>query len=158
MGRIMRVASSLLLGAHVICPAVAEEHRDDESSHSYHKDTFGVFLGFATEGSRDNGVAFGIEYEHRLSAAAGIGVVAERTFGDLEAWVFAAPVAYHDGPWKLYVGPGIERREGENEFLVRLGGEYGFHFGDWEISPQLDIDFVDDESVFVIGLTLLRGF
>jgi len=40
---------------------------------------------------------------------------------------------------------------------VRIGFEYGFEKGAWEISPQLDVDFVDDEEVYVIGVVFGRG-
>jgi hypothetical protein len=35
---------------------------------------------------------------------------------------------------------------------------FGFEYGAWEISPQLDVDFVDGESTFVLGVTFGKGF
>jgi hypothetical protein len=44
------------------------------------------------------------------------------------------------------------------EPLLRIGAEYGFHMGDFEISPQVDLDFVEDEALFVIGVVFAYTF
>lgn len=129
-------------------PGEAERHSDN---------VLAFFVGGAYEGSRDNGFALGVEYERRLNEAFGIGALAEHTFGDLDTWVFAIPVAYHAGPWKLYVAPGRESGEVDNEFLMRIGAEHGFEIGEWEIAPQIDIDFISGEETFVVGVTFGRG-
>ncbi len=54
--------------------------------------------------------------------------------------------------------PGIEDGEHGTEKLVRIGAEYGFEVKGWEISPQVDLDFVDGDQVFVLGVTFGRGF
>lgn len=136
--------------------ADSEEHRLD--AHPFRVNTVALFVGMASEGSRDNGVALGLEYEHRFSAAFGIGALAEHTYGDLDTWVLALPFAFHSGPWKFYLAPGMEYRHSHREPMVRLGGEYGFHYGRWEISPQIDVDLVAGEKIYVMGLTFGRGF
>jgi hypothetical protein len=153
------VCLGVLLSLGVASTASAQEtgHGGHETGHAYHKNMVAGFFGFAFEGSRDEGVALGIEYERRLNATWGIGAIAEHTFGDFDTWVFAVPLAYHAGPWKFYGAPGIEDGEHGSESMFRLGVEYGFHRGNWEISPQLDIDFVDGEEILVIGLTFGRG-
>jgi|GEM_PF-6683142 len=128
-----------------------------EMASEHEANTVGLFVGAARD-HRDNGLALGIEYEHRFTASFGLGALAEYTSGDLNTWVYAMPLAYHRGPWKFYAGPGIEWHNGENEPLVRFGAEYGFHFESWEVSPQVDFDIVGDEEVFVIGVTFARGF
>ena len=138
--------------------AQEEGHDSGHSGHTYEENTVAFFVGLAKEGSRDNGLALGIEYEYRLNQAFGVGALAEHTFGDLDAWVLAVPFAFHSGPWKFYVAPGIEDGDAGSESLLRLGGEYGFHRGDWEISPQVDVDFVDGNEIYVIGVTFGRGF
>lgn len=45
-----------------------------------------------------------------------------------------------------------------SESLLRLGGEYAYEVGEWEISPQLDWDFVDGEQVWVLGVVFGKGF
>lgn len=138
----------------------AGEHGEahGEVHHGYHKNLIAGFVGGAFEGIRDGGLALGIEYERRLNENWGVGAIAEHTFGDIDAWVYAIPVAFHNGPWKFYAAPGIEDGDHGSETLWRLGVEYGFHHGQWEISPQFDVDFVDGEEIFVIGLTFGWGF
>ena len=133
------------------------EHGGHDAAHSYHEHVVAGFVGMAFEGSRDEGLALGVEYERRLNERWGIGALVEHTFGDLDVWGFGVPLAYHSGPWKFYTAPGIEDGEHGSEFLLRLGVEYGFHRGIWEISPQVDIDFVDGEEIYVIGVTVGRG-
>jgi hypothetical protein len=42
---------------------------------------------------------------------------------------------------------------------VRLGVEYAFELSaGWEIAPQIDLDLVDGEEVWVFGLVFARGF
>jgi hypothetical protein len=55
-------------------------------------------------------------------------------------------------------GPGLEKSEEGEEPLLRIGAEYGFHMGDFEISPQVDLDFVEDEALFVIGVVFAYTF
>jgi hypothetical protein len=52
----------------------------------------------------------------------------------------------------------VEDGEHGSESLVRLGGEYAFEFGAWEISPQLNVDFVDGDQVAVLGVSFGKGF
>jgi hypothetical protein len=135
----------------------AEDHATESDDH-YHDDVIAFFVGLAHEGHRDNELALGVEYERRLSASYGLGFLAEYTFTDDGTWIFAFPLAWHGGPWKVYAAPGVEREDSDDEFLVRLGVEYGFELGSWEVAPQFDIDFVDSDTVYVVGLTFARGF
>lgn len=152
------VVAGLLLSVAAVTPASAQEtEHAGHATHAYHKNVVAGFVGFAYEGSHD-GLALGIEYERRLNSRWGVGAIAEHTSGDFDSWVYAIPVAYHSGPWKFYAAPGIEDGEHGNESMLRLGVEYGFHRGVWEISPQLDIDFVDGEEIIVIGVTFGQGF
>ena len=117
-----------------------------------------MFIGITSESRRERGLALGVEYERRLSNSFGIGLLAEHTFGDLNFWVYAVPFAYHTGRWKLYVAPGIEDGDHGSESLLRIGAEYGFEVGEWEISPQLDVDFIGGEEVWVLGVVFGKGF
>lgn len=127
-----------------------------ETHHAYHRHSGGVFIGMAKEGHRDEGLALGIEYEYRFNQRFGLGALAEHTFGDFNSWVFAFPAAVHLKQWKFYAGPGIEHREGDEEPLLRIGLEYGFEYRDWELSPQFDVDFVDGEETYIIGVTFIH--
>lgn len=156
---IVIAAASLAL---VLMPGAAcaeDTHDEHHGSHDFHANVFGVFGGITDEDHHDPAFTLGLEYERRLSAEFGIGVIAERAFGDLDFSVYAVPFAYHAGHLKLYAAPGIEdSRHHGSEFLFRLGAEYGFAVGEYEISPQFNIDFVDGEEALVLGLVFARGF
>ena len=129
--------------------------------HGYHRNVIAVFLGVTSEERRESSPTFGLEYERRLSPAFGLGAILEHARGDLDFTIAAIPFAYHYGHWKFYAAPGVEFSDEEHntEFLMRVGVEYAFELGrSFEISPQVDIDFVDGEIVTVLGLTLGYGF
>ena len=139
-------------------PHTPATHNEEHAEHHFHSNVVAFFVGATHEGRRDNGLALGIEYERRLNDWFGIGALAEHTFGDLDFWVYAVSFAYHADPWKFYVAPGVENGDRGGESLVRIGAEYGFEVGGWEIAPQLDIDFVDGDQVAVFGVTFGKGF
>lgn len=164
MNTIMFAAAAVsLMGCLSSIPtavAQANEHEPasgHEAAHDFHPNFLGVFFGLTDEG-RLEGIALGIEYERRLIKSFGIGVLAEHTYGDLDFTVYAVPFAYHTGPWKFYVAPGIEDGDHGSEFLIRIGGEYAFEVGAWEFAPQIDVDFVDGEETVVVGITIGKGF
>ncbi len=141
--------------------AEAEEHNAepiDEETHEFRQNLLAVFSGIVIEGRHERATALGVEYERRLSRKLGVGVLVEHTFGDLDFWVYAIPFAYHTGRWKLYVAPGIEESKHRSESLVRFGGEYAYAIGKWEISPQIDLDFVSGDQVLVSGVTFGKEF
>ena len=40
-----------------------------------------------------------------------------------------------------------------------LGAEYAFELSDgWEIAPQINVDLVDNEDVWVFGVVFAKGF
>jgi hypothetical protein len=130
-----------------------------ESAHGSHKNVVSFFTGVTHAGRRENGAALGVAYERLLSESFGIGVLAEHTFGDADFTVYAVPFAYRIDRWKFYVAPGIEdSAEHGTESLVRLGAEYAFKAGSWEISPQLAVDFVDGDEVLILGVVFGKGF
>jgi len=149
----------IICGAHVVS-AHATEHEGGpahKSSHDPHPNMLGVFLGETFDG-REEEFTIGLEYERRVNQSFGIGAFAEYVSGDLDFWVYGLPFAYHTGRWKLYLAPAVEDGEHGSEFLVRVGGEYAFEVGEWEISPQLNLDFVDSEEVWVLGFVIGKGF
>lgn len=134
----------------------AETHH---SEHSFHEPfhTVGVFVGDTSEDRRsESGVTLGLEYEYRATERYGIGLTAERVAGDFDTDVFVLPVAVHHGPWKFYAGPGFETGPEGDEGLLRVGIEYGFRLGKYELSPQIDLDFVEGDRLFIFGLVLAR--
>ncbi len=160
------VVLSLCSGAPVVYADSDDNGSEHESAsgheaeHDFHRNWAAIFVGITGENRRDKGFALGIEYARHLNPNFAIGAIAERTFGDLDLWVFAVPFAYRTGPWKVYIAPGVEDADSaeDMEFLVRLGGEYAFEVGKWEIAPQLDVDFVDGDQVLVIGVTIGKSY
>ena len=147
------------LGAINPMAPVAASEVGAHDEHSFHEPfhVVGVFIGDTTEDRRaEEGLTLGVEYEYRATERFGVGFTAEHVAGDFNTNVFVLPLALHRGPWKVYAGPGIERADRGNETLLRLGAEYGFRWGEYEISPQVDVDFVDGERLFVIGLVFAR--
>lgn len=152
--------------ASLLSLPVFSQMENEESEHSgsghahpgFPHHTLGVFVGDTTEERRDQALTLGLEYEYRASEGFGFGLIAEHVGGDFDTNVVVLPVAMHRGPWKLYAGPGIEDSEEGSEPLLRVGVEYGFRVGAYEISPQIDIDFVDDERLLIFGVVIARPF
>ncbi len=150
------VLISLPLASVANEPSLGDAHGKE---HTYHPNVIGVFAGVTSESRREEAFTLGIEYERRLSERIGVGAVVERATGDLDFWVYAVGIALHEGPWRFFAGPGIEDSDAHgNEFLFRVGVEYGWHVGSVEIAPQVDLDFVDGETELVVGLVIARGF
>ncbi|MEH6593591.1 MAG: hypothetical protein V7746_25210 [Halioglobus sp.] len=155
--------SSLLLLFSVFSSLVLAEDRNGTAveghGEHFHKNMAGVVVGITHGGRRKNGPALGLEYERRFNDSFGVGGVIEYTGGDAEVWVAAIPFAYHTGHWKFYVAPGVEDGHHGTEELLRLGGEYAFELSSgWEVAPQLNVDFVDCEDVWVFGVLFARVF
>ena len=160
------VVLSLCLGAPVVFADSDDKQTKHESApgheaeHDFHRNWAAIFVGMTGENRRDKGTAIGIEYARHFNPNFAIGAIAERTNGDLDLWVFAVPFAYRTGPWKVYLAPGVEDADDaeDMEFLVRLGVEYAFEVGDWELEPQLDVDFVNGDQVLILGVTLGKSY
>ena len=135
------------LSMMLVATAVQSQHHE-QAEHEYHNNYLALFVGVTSEDRRDSAATVGLEYERRLSETFGVGALIEHAYGDLDFTVYAVPFAYHAGPWKLYAAPGIEDSEHHhgNEFLFRLGVEYGFAVGRYEVAPQFDIDFVEIDT------------
>lgn len=129
----------------------AEEGRND----------LGLFLG-VTHARDGNGFSAGLDYERRLNRRFGIGGTIEYTGNDFREGI--AVVSFNWHPWKelkLLVAPGIQVQvqDDSGNYLLRLGGEYGFGIGKgFEIAPALNFDFNREEIVTVFGLVFAKRF
>ncbi len=158
------VVTLILCGAP-FGPALADEHggeHEGEGAHEIHPNMLGIFLGQTLEGRLED-LTLGVEYERRIGRSFGIGVFAEYVTDDLDFFVYGVPFAYHNGHFKAYLAPGVEdSSEAGAEFMVRIGAEYGFEVGEWEISPQINLDYVDKEGgweeIWVLGFVIGKGF
>lgn len=148
---------AILLAISALQSAEAAEGGHGQA-HAYHSNFLGVFTGFTSEERRDRSFTLGLEYAHRFTESFSLGAVAEHVNADDDFWVFVMPVGWHRGHWKYYIAPGIEHNSDYgNHGLVRVGIEYAFEVGRYEIAPQADIDFVDGDTVFVVGITFGFG-
>jgi hypothetical protein len=145
-----------LLVAAIIVPngVMAEEATQSEHSSEFEgRQSVAFFMGNTHDGSED-GFTVRMDYEYRLSETNGIGGLVEYASGELDSWVFAAPLFIH--PYKglrLLVALGFEYGHSEAEFLIRTGIAYEFEMGErWTIIPEFDIDFVDSEEKYVYGI------
>ncbi len=93
------------------------------------------------------GLEFGRRLPHRLGVGGAVEYLADGT------WVLAFPVYFHPvGGFKVFTGPGVERDDGENSFLWRVGAAYSFEFAErYSVTPGLQVDFVGREEVLVFG-------
>ena len=115
------------------------------------------FVGLAHEHS-DYAPALGLEYERRISATLGIGLLAERTLGDFDSWVYALPFTFHVDEWKFIVAPGIEEKHGHTEDLLRVGVGLEYEMNEIKVTPGFSVDFVNSETIYVLGISFGIGF
>ena len=77
--------------------------------------------------------------------------------GDFKEWVLAVPFFLHPYKgWRFLVAPGvaIPNNDHDDEFLFRVGAAYEFEIGEkWAITPEFNLDFVDNSEVLVYGLS-----
>lgn len=149
LGRVAVLVPLLLL-------FTASTHAEEEE---FARHSVGGFVGVTGESRRENGLTLGLVYEWRAKESFSLAIEVERVSGDLDFWVATLPLIWHVNQWKFFAGPGIEKPDdGDSEALFRVGGEYGFEIGRWELSPGLALDFVDSETEMIIGVGLLYGF
>jgi hypothetical protein len=150
----------------------AEPRHDGQRDHEFHRNNVGVFVGITAGGEEEDGGkedasgTIGIEYERRLTRILGIGVVAEFAGGERRDHVGVIPLTIRPGRRaKFVVGSGWERSsgseigDGHTEPLARLGFMYEFEVVPGNhVSPGLNVDIVDGETLVVVGATIGWGF
>jgi hypothetical protein len=160
----------------------AEAEAGEHEEHEFHRHHLSVFLGATTadvaeggehgeaesesdggetgsETKRETDGSIGLDYEYRLNRAWGLVVGFEWVGGDTRQWMAGLGAMLHPvAGLKLLAGPGVERHEGEEEFLFRLGAMYDFEVGSWSLTPAFNVDFVDGEQTYVYGLYVGKGF
>ena len=162
MGDRMKVAAIFALALLASLPAWAESEHPG-SSHEYHRNHFGVFVGGATrpeDVGSESGFTFGLDYEFRFVRWVGLGVLGEVATGDVRAAVVGVPIFLH--PWrglKVIIAPGAEFSDHGTEFAFRLGASYQFPLGDrFTLAPEFNADVIDGEATYVYGLSVGIGF
>ncbi|UCG67222.1 MAG: hypothetical protein JSW12_09655 [Deltaproteobacteria bacterium] len=118
-----------------------------------------LFVGDTHEHGED-GFTVGLTYEYRLNELFGIGGFAEYTGGHFDKWSAGVPLFMRPyGEFRFAFAPGFEHNHDEEEFLFRAGVAYEFKLSDpWVLVPELNVDFVDGEEVYVFGLAIGFGY
>jgi hypothetical protein len=120
----------------------------------------GLFLGGAHRNGED-GFSIGLDYQYRISSLFGFGGLIEYTAGDIREGVLGFPFYFRVWRGLTLVGaPGIElSTTGSDEFLLRLGADYGFEIGrGFEVVPGLYVDLTSSETTLVYGVALAKSF
>ena len=103
-----------------------------------------------------------MEYERRLGETWFISPALEHAFGDLDFSIVTLSIGYRANRWAIFAGPGIEWSEShhgdesgsESEFLIRTGVLYEFEVGELIVAPHAMVDFVGNEEMVVVGVTV----
>lgn len=158
---------------------VAEKHEgsaDDGRSHAgrHHPNEVAVFLGATDEPGHDPEFTWGLDYKRRIAERWAVGALFDHVGGELRnsliapsiTWwpdlgdfelLAAAGVEFHDG--RGGAGEHGERDEDETHFVIRIGSGYNLRIGErYGVIPNVNLDFVDGERVWVYGLNFTYGF
>lgn len=147
---------------------VSVVHTSAESSESeckceHHSNHFGIFGGATTFiEAKVSYFTAGLEYEYRLPILhkkLGIGVFVEAVFAHEIEYVAGVPIFVH--PYrglKILVAPGVSIVGDTKEFLMRGGIGYDIYFGSFAITPNFNVDYVNEHFSMVYGITLGFGF
>ena len=139
------------------CAASAAAQAQESATETEKSNFIELFVGI-TRDDGENEPSVGLTYEHRFGRF-GTGFIAEFTKADRRETVLALPFFWHPAdPWRTVVAIGTELSDGENSFLTRVGGSYEFEFSGWSLSPEVNVDFVDQGAVLVIGASFVWKF
>ena len=155
----------------VLCLAIAAPHLlAAEQTHAahpdaehHHQNVVELFVGNTYEDTHhgsENGFTVGFTYERRFSTLLGVGGAYEYAAGDFDKWSIGIPLFIHPHKgWRFQLAPGLEHKNSEDEFLLRIGAAYEFMLSDrWMMIPEMAVDFVDGEEAIVYGLAFGFGF
>ena len=176
--KMLRTWLILLVGTQLIFATVigsdaepASPTKADHSSHHEHLNHIAVFLGLTAggenehHGKEDAALTIGFDYERRLTDRWGVGVLGDMAFGDRREFIMGFPVFLHVGKSaKFLIAPGFERTKGDghhdahSEFLMRFGCAYDVHLKKITLSPAFNVDLLENEAIYVLGVNIGWGF
>lgn len=155
-------------------PADSTCHEIIDTQHEAHHNHVALFLGTTTfYNNGNNYFSLGLDYAYKSSSENhwAFSIFAEAIFADHTEYIIGIPVYHYIiGSWWFRAGPGMEIIQEEEhhgdevttktkiEFLFRIGTGYPFHFGDFVLSPSVDIDFVRNNDALVWGLNFGYSF
>ncbi|WP_299356023.1 hypothetical protein [uncultured Shimia sp.] len=155
MSRITRTATiSLLSAATFMCPTISTAN---EAAHGPH--IVEIFLGATSadhHGSTEQAGSLGASYRYAFNHTVSAGVLAEYTGGALDHWGLGVPFVFNlgHGGWQGTLMPGVEVTSSHEKALFRVGLGYEFELDGYALKPELNVDFVDGETVYVLGVSL----
>lgn len=138
-----------------------------------------VSVGGTKESGHDTEFTWGLDYKRRIADRWAVGVIFDYAGGELRNAIIAPSISYWPGlgNLQLLAAAGVEYHNGRNTggheksdhggeadtsetyFLVRLGVGYDFHIGEsFGLVPQVNLDFVNNEEVWVYGVAVTYGF
>ena len=164
-----------------------EEHGGEHGERPHHKNDFAIFLGATDEHGHDTEFTWGLDYKRRVAERWAVGGLFDYAGGGLRNAILAASVTWlPGGGLTLTAAPGIEFHRGRsaNEgcgcggstkseetgehgeadkdatyFVFRLGVGWGFPIGEsYAIEPQVNLDLVEGEKVWVYGVNFIYAW
>jgi len=163
-----------------------EEHEESEGhgGRSHHKNDFAVFLGGTDEHGHPTEFTWGLDYKRRVADRWAVGGLFDHAGGELRNSIVAASVTWFPiGKLTLTAAPGIEFHRGRSSnedcgcgesgkseetgeadqddtyFVFRLGVGWGFPIGQsYAIEPQVNLDLVNGEKVWVYGANFIYAW
>lgn len=135
---------------------VPEPQHEEEEAEKRH--ALALFVGNTHDGD-ENGFTLGLDYAYRFNRWIGLGGLIDYAGQDFRSFIVGVPIFFHATEHLAFeLAPGIENRDGEDNALVRLGAIYGFPVGRVDLAPMVAADFVDSETIWVVGLNIVWEF
>jgi len=152
----IKALAALLIAQFIyLAPVAAAE------DHDWHRHHVSALFGASLKSSKTQPFG-GLEYEYRYNDKIGFGAYYEEIWDNIDLQAFGVLFTYHpNNHWKIFGGPGIERKldEDKNKLLLKVAVGYDFQLGDWSHGPLLAIDFVEDfHQVGYLGWGIGYGF
>lgn len=158
-----------------------DKHGEEHGGRPNHKNDFAIFLGASDDHVHPTEPTLGVAYRHRVARRLAVGALFDYAGGDQRNVIFAASVTWFPiGRLQLMAAPGVELHRGQGPtvccgcggvyegedpeqarqidedakyFVFRLGAGWHFPIGQiYGVSPNINVDFVDGEKVWVYGV------
>jgi hypothetical protein len=174
------------LEAHEEEHAEEAEHGESEGHGGslHHKNDVAIFLGGTDEHGHPTEFTWGLDYKRRVAERWAVGGLFDHAGGSLRNAIVAASVTWLPvGKLSLTAAPGIEFHRGRSSnegcgcagstkseetgeadedatyFLLRLGVGWVFPIGEsYRIEPQVNLDLVEGEKVWVYGFNFIYAW
>ena len=160
-----------------------EEHGGGHGGRPHHKNDFAIFLGGTDEHGHPTEFTWGLDYKRRVAEHWAVGGLFDYAGGLRNAIVAASVTWMPVGNLTLTAAPGIEFHQGRSSnegcgcagsakseetgeadkdatyFVLRLGVGWGFLIGQsYAIEPQVNLDLVNGEKVWVYGVNFIYAW